>query len=60
MYNVKFFLVAPRAGLEPTTYSLTGNRSTIELSGNGVSSQNRTDINGFADHYLAFRSSTQN
>ena len=26
--------MAPRVGLEPTTYRLTAGRSTIELSGN--------------------------
>jgi hypothetical protein len=26
--------MAPKVGLEPTTYSLTGNRSAIELHGN--------------------------
>jgi hypothetical protein len=28
--------VAPRVGLEPTTYRLTAGRSTIELSGKAI------------------------
>lgn len=32
--NADGFLMAPRVGLEPTTYRLTAGRSTIELSGN--------------------------
>ena len=31
--------VAPRTGLEPVTYRLTAGRSTIELSGNRLSSE---------------------
>lgn len=38
--------MAPRVGLEPTTYRLTAGRSTIELSGN------KTFVGNIPNHYI--------
>ena len=57
--QLSILFLAGHKGFEPLLLDLESNLLPLTLMTYGVSSQNRTDINGFADHCLTTRPSTQ-